>query len=166
MGSGAGVARAQDPYRARLDLFLGSGETIARATLIDSDLTLPAGVPDEIEAIIPPSNLLWAALGVFHPGAGATLVGARRSATGLELRYDLTDGRQLRYVIEGDRVRLVQLLEGGSAVHEISLTPTEGQRYPSEATYRNLEQFRQLTFVTRSVENVDSFPADLWRPAP
>jgi hypothetical protein len=166
MGSGRGVARAQDPYRARLDLFAGGGETVARAILIDDDLSLPAGVPDEIEAIIPPSNLLWAALGVFHPGEGATLLGARRSSAEIELRYDLADGRQLRYLVAGDRVRQVQLLERGQTLHEISLTPAAGQRYPGEATYRNLAQYRQLNLVTRSVEHVDSFPAIIWRPEP
>jgi hypothetical protein len=159
--SGRGVARAEPPYRARLDLFSGNGETVARAALIDGQLYLPDGVPLEV---IPPPNLLWAALGVFRPGPDAELLGARRAGDSVELTYRASGGQELRYHIEGARVREVELLEGGRALHRISLTANETSSYPRDATYRNLAEFRELQFVTRSVEHVEPFPPDTWLP--
>jgi hypothetical protein len=159
--SGRGVARAEPPYRARLDLFTGGGETVARAALIDGELYLPAEVPGEI---IPPPSLLWAALGVFRPGPDALLLSAQRSGDTVELRYRAGGGEELRYHIEGDRVRAVELLRDGHAVHRMTLIPEESERHPKDATYRNLAAFRELKLVTRSVENVESYPPETWLP--
>ena len=45
---GRGVARVAPPYRARLDLFLDNGELVIRAALVDGELRLPAGAPNDI----------------------------------------------------------------------------------------------------------------------
>lgn len=160
--SGRGVARVEPPYRARLDLFMGNGETVARAALVDDDLRVPPGVP---EGIIPPPRLLWASLGVFRPGGGAFLLGAEgRREEAVSLRYGFDGGEELRYRIVGDRIVEAELLSGGHAVHQVTLSAEAEDRYPREATYRNLAAFRELRLVRRSVENVEPYPPDIWFP--
>jgi hypothetical protein len=159
--SGRGVARAEPPYRARLDLFDGSNETVARAGLRDGQLCLPPEAPEDI---IPPSTLLWAALGVFRPGPTATLLGAGRSGEQVELRYSAAGGRELRYYVEGERVREVELVEDGRVLHRVTVSPSATAVYPVDATYRNLSAFRELEMVTRSVEHVESFASKTWLP--
>lgn len=160
-GSGEGVARVEPPYRARLDLFLRNGTTVARAALVDDQLLLPRGVP---EGLIPPPGLLWAALGVFRPGADAELVAARRAGEVLELSYRLPDGRELRFRVDGERIAEAELLESGTVLHRVSLTAPAEPGLPDEATYRNLTAFRELKLLTRSIEHVESFPSDIWFP--
>jgi len=159
---GQGVARAEPPYRARLDLFLSSGETAARAILIDDDLHLPGSAPD---GMVPPPHLLWAALGVFRPGTDAALLGARGTPGGtVELRYGYPGGQELRYTIDGDRIREVQLLQRGSALHSVTLLGNGNGGYPREATYRNVAEFRELKLTTESIEHVASYPPEIWSP--
>ena len=62
---GRGVARLEPPYRARLDLFTGRGETVLRAALVGDDLRLPEGASGEL---VPPPALFWSSLGIFRPG--------------------------------------------------------------------------------------------------
>ena len=62
---GRGVARVEPPFKARLDLFYGNGETIARAALVDDDLRIPLGTP-----------------GRDHPACGATVGNARGLPSG------------------------------------------------------------------------------------
>jgi hypothetical protein len=159
-GGGSGVARIEPPDRARLDLFLDNGTTVARATLAGGALWLPPGVRAEV---IPPPDLLWAALGVFRPGEGMELSGARRRGDELELRYGDGGDQELRYRIVAERIQGVDLLEGGSTVHSVSIAPRD-DGYPGEATYRNLAAYRELKLTTRSIEHVDSFPSDIWSP--
>ncbi|HET9947451.1 MAG TPA: hypothetical protein VFQ22_00865, partial [Longimicrobiales bacterium] len=73
--NGRGVARVEPPYRARLDLFLDNGETVVSAALVDGDLRLPPGSPDDI---LPPPDLMWGALGVFRPRPETRLLGGDR----------------------------------------------------------------------------------------
>lgn len=160
-GSGQGVARVEAPDRARLDLFLGNGTTVARAALVGGDLRLPAGAPD---GVIPPPDLLWAALGVFRPAPGSELVGAWRTDGGYELLYQRAADEEVRYRVDAGGLREVELLEGGHTVHRITLGAGEDQRVPGEATYQNLGAFRELRLTTRQVENVQSFPTDIWSP--
>jgi hypothetical protein len=159
---GRGVARIEPPYRARLDLFLPSGETIARAALVGDDLRIPAGVPD---GIIPPSHLLWGVLGVFRPGNGAALLGAEdRGEEGIQMRYGYEGGKEIRYLLRGRRVHEVELLQGGHAVQRVSLELEPEARYPAEAVYRDLGAFRELRITRESVENVEPYPPDIFDP--
>jgi hypothetical protein len=163
-GSGEGLTRVEPPYRARLDLFLGDGTTVGRATLLDGDLRDARGLPD---GVVPPPDLLWAALGVFRPGRESVFGGARRREDGVvELRYQVANGQELRYTVDGERILEAELLEGGRTVHEVTLTPGDTGVYPREATYKNLAAYRELKLTTRSIENVSSFPTDIWFPGP
>jgi len=157
---GRGVARIEPPYKARLDLFLGSGETVIRAALVEGDLRLPPGAP---EGILPPADLMWGVLGVFRPLVGTELLGADRLEDGaLRLRYRYANARELYFRVEDGRVRSVETLQGGHPVERVELGLEEGSRYPAEATYRNLAAFRELKLTRQSVERVESYPPDIW----
>lgn len=160
---GRGVARIEPPYKARLDLFLGNGETVVRAALVDDDLRLPPGAPD---GILPPADLMWGVLGVFRPLFGTELLGGDRlEGEALQLRYRYADARELHFLVEGGRVRTLEMVREGHAVERVELGLEEGSRYPVEATYRNLAAFRELKLTRESVERVESYPPDIWDPA-
>lgn len=158
--SGRGVARIEPPYRARLDLFLGNGETVVRAALVDGELRLPPGAPTNI---LPPADLMWGVLGVFRPRFGVTLLGADRlEGDDLQLRYRYDDGRQLHYRVTDGRIGTMELLQGQHVVERVELDMVTGDRYPVEATYRNMAAFRELKLTRESVERVEPFPPDIW----
>lgn len=160
--SGRGVARLEPPYRARLDLFLPGGETIARAALVDDDLRMPPDVP---EGFIPPPRLLWGVLGVFRPGAGAALLGAEdQGGDGIRVRYGYAGDEEIRYLLRDRRVQRVEMLDDGDVVHQVTLELDTGSRYPTEAVYRDLAAFRELRISRESVTHVESYPPDIWDP--
>lgn len=157
---GRGVARLEPPYRARLDLFTGNGETVLQAALVDDELRLPRGAPTEV---VPPPPLLWATLGVFRAGAGATFLGgSRRGESTLRLRYLVSDEEELRYQVRARRVEEAELLEDGHVLHRVEVAHGSDDRFPTEATYRNLGAFRELRVRMESVEYVESYPPDIW----
>ncbi len=158
---GRGVARIEPPYKARLDLFY-NGETVVRAALVDGELRLPPGTPDNI---LPPPDLMWGVLGVFRPETGTELLGADELEDGsVQLRYRYRDGRLLTFRVADGRVRSMELLDGGHVVQRVELDLGEGSRYPEEATYRNLADFRELKLTRDSLERVGPYPPDIWDP--
>lgn len=159
---GRGAARVAPPARARLDLFLDNGETALRAALVDSDIRLPAGASDDV---LPPPDLLWAALGVVHPRPDATFAGGDRlEDRSIRLRYRYPDGTELHYQVLDDVLVRVEVLSGGRVVEEVELVIAAGERFPTEATYRHRTDFRELQLVRESMETVSSFPDDIWIP--
>ena len=151
--SGRGVARIEPPYRARLDLFLGSGETAVRAALVDGEYRLPPGAPDDL---LPPANLMWGVLGVFRPEFGIEMLGAERLEDGrLRLRYRYPDGSEIHYRVADGQVRLMERLDGGHVVERVELDVEAESRYPARATYRDLTAFRELRLDRESVERVE-----------
>jgi len=159
--SGRGVARVEPPYRARLDLFLGNGETVVRAALVDGELRLPPGAPDNI---LPPADLMWGVLGVFKPEQGISLVGADRLEGGdLQLRYRYEAGRELHYRVHEGRIGRMEILDGGHVVERVELEMAGQDRYPVNATYRNMAAFRELKMSRESVEAVEPFAPDIWQ---
>ena len=161
---GRGVARIEPPFKARLDLFFGNGETIARAALVDDDLRLPPGLPT---GILPPAELLWGALGIFRPGMATVLLGADRMGDGrVHLRYRRDDGLELRYTVRDNRIEEVERVRQGQTVELVSVEPDPSSRYPDVATYRNIPAFRELKLSRDTVEPVEAYPPDLWEIAP
>jgi len=158
---GRGVARMEPPYRARLDLFGRNGETVLRAALVDDDLRLPPGADTRL---VPPPALLWSALGVFRPG-GASLLGSgeRTGEDRVQLHFRLPGEDSVRYDLLRRMVTEVELLRGGRAVERVALTHGD-QRFPREAVYRNLGEFRELRITLDTVEEVDAYPPDIWTP--
>ena len=159
---GRGVARVEPPYRARLDLFLNNGETVMSAALVEGDFRLPAGAPDDI---LPPPDLLWGALGVFRPTPAARLLGGDRlEGEGVRLRYAYADGRELHYGLEEGAVRTLEVLAGDAVVERVEVALVAPERYPVEATYRNLAEFRELKLVRESLQRSEPFDSDIWDP--
>lgn len=157
------MARVEPPYRARLDLFLGSGETVVRAALVDGELRLPPGAR---EGVLPPADLLWGVLGVFRPRFGIEMMGAERLEDGdLRLRYRYPDGTDLHFFVEDGRVRTMETQQGGRQVQRVDLVLEPGSRVPVEATYRDVTAFRELRLTRESVEIVEPFPPDIWDPS-
>jgi hypothetical protein len=159
--SGRGLARVEPPYRARLDLFADNGEHVAAAVLDGDDLRVAAGA----QTSIPPAPLLWGALGVFRPGFGTALAGGRVYPGGeLLLRY-LMPGGELEYRLRDDLVEGINLMVEGSTVEELSLARGAGERFPRRATYRHLVDVLELEMTLESVEDVESYPTDIWTSA-
>jgi hypothetical protein len=160
--SGRGVARLEPSYKARLDLFLPGGETIVRAALVDDELRMPPGLPAQL---LPPPRLLWATVGVVRPGRGAALLGGETLEGGrIRLRYGYPGGEEIRYTLLQSALQRVELVRAGDVVETVELTRDEGSRYPREAVYRNVPEFRELRLTRESLETVDSFPPDIWDP--
>ena len=161
---GRGVARIEPPYKARLDLFLENAELVIRAALVDGDLRLPPGAP---ENILPPPDLMWGVLGVFRPGQETELLGADALEGGsTRLRYRYPDARELHFHVEKHRVRLLELVERGHVVERVALVSEGETRYPAEATYRSEADFRELKLIRETVDRVAPYPPDIWDPSP
>lgn len=159
---GIGVARVEPPYRARLDLFLDNGEAVATAALVGDELRTPATLQSEL---VPPAALLWAAFGVFRPGAEAELVNGLLTGGTMVLEYDLPNDEQVRFHLRNRAIVDAERLERGSAVERVFISELMGETiFPQEATYRNIPDYRELRLTLQSVEYVDSFPPDIWYP--
>jgi hypothetical protein len=159
--SGEGVIRMEPPYRARMDLFAGNGEGVARAALVDDELRLP---PEPIEVLIPPPAMFWATLGVFRPGPGAALLGANPTEGGTRLRYGFADGTRLHYEFEGRRIRKVEMLRNDQVEEEVLVTWDPEFTVPSQARYRKMRETREIRLSLESIENVEAYPPDIWLP--
>jgi hypothetical protein len=160
--SGRGVARIEPPYKARLDLFLGSGETVLQAALVNGKMILPPGMPDDI---LPPPDLMWGVLGVFRPEYGIELLGGDELDGGMtRLRYRYTDGTELHYGVKDGVLKRLDLIDRGDVVQWVEVDLEENGRYPVQATYRNLAEFRELKLMRESLTRVEPFAPDIWDP--
>lgn len=157
--SGAGVTRAEPPYRARLDLFLDNNEAVAQAALVDGDLRIPPGTPAEL---LPPPHLFWGTLGVFRPGVDQTLLGGETVGGALIIRYRLADASEIHYRVAGGRVERVERLVSGSVVQRVEVEYETEERYPRRAVYRDLAMGTELVLTRSSLEYVEPFPPDIW----
>ena len=160
---GRGVTRLQSPDRARLDLYMDNNESVLAASLVGDRLMAREGTRLEV---VPSPSMLWASLGVFRPGAGATLLGGETfEGDVLRLRYRVVDGDELRYEFRSGLMTRVELRHNGDAIHRVSLSWDGGVELPTEAIYRNLASFSELRVTVETVERVDSHPSDIWYPA-
>ncbi len=158
---GQGVARIEPPYRARLDLFARNGERITSAALVDGDLRVPEGQP----SFLPQSTFFWGSLGVFRPDRSMGLAGGSWHRDGLaELRYLPTQSSELLVRLAGSRVQEMVRRSNGRAVEDLKLDMVEGERFPRQATYRDLRETRELRLTLDTVEHVESYPSDTWTP--
>jgi len=159
---GRGVARVQPPYRVRIDLFSNRGDGLFRAALVGSELRVPPGVPLDLA---PPPALLWAALGVFRPDAELQLLGGRGGGNGdATLRYGGEGGEDLRFRLTDGLLTRAEIHEDGHLIEEVDLDLDEVSGNVVETVYRNRVLFLELTFSLKSVENVESFPPEIWFP--
>lgn len=159
---GVGIARVEPPFRARLDLFLDNGEGVVSAALVDDELRLPYGAPDDV---LPPVELMWGTLGVFRPLPSARLQGGDElEGAGQRFRYRADDDFELHYELSEGRVQSVEMLNGASVVQWVRLTAAADGGYPAAATYRNLVDFRELKMTRIAVITTESFDPSIWDP--
>jgi len=158
---GRGVARVEPPYKARLDLFTTDLELVLSAALVDGELRLPPGSRDDI---LPPTDLMWGALGVLRPHGARLIGGDELEGNGMRLRYAYDDGTEVHYEVVAGLLSSLELLDDGHVVQRVELSNDPGSRYPVQAKYRNLTAFRELTIVRESLESVDAFDAAIWDP--
>ena len=157
---GRGVARFEAPRRFRLDLFGPRGETYLAAALVDGDVRAPAALLERFR--LPSPALLWGAVGIIEPPADAVLLDAATRGDETTLRYRLGDD-VLEYRHQGGRLQSVRRRSGGAVAESIDLTyNATGQ---SRAQYRDWAAFRTLNLTIESINNVEQFPEDTWRPA-
>jgi hypothetical protein len=160
--NGQGLARVEPPYRVRLDLFSGGGETIFQAALVEGNLRIPPWAPRELA---PPPALLWAALGIFRPDPDLAFLGGREGREGeITLRYGGAEDLDLRFRLRGGRLLRAELHREGHLQEEVDLSVDQATGTVTETVYRNHALFLELTFSLKSTENVESFPAEIWYP--
>jgi hypothetical protein len=160
--NGQGLARIEPPYRVRLDLFSGGGETLFQAALVEGTLRIPAWAPRELA---PPPALLWASLGIFRPDPDLRLLGGREDEAGrVTLRYGRDDALELRFTLTEGRLTRAELHEDGHLTEEVDLSLDGETGTVVETVYRNLALFLELTFSLESSEHVSSFAPDIWYP--
>ncbi|HEU4456285.1 MAG TPA: hypothetical protein VFR81_24680 [Longimicrobium sp.] len=158
--SGSGVGRFHAPDRFRLDLFGPRGETYLAAALVGEEARIPPGLSERF--VLPSPALLWAAVGVVRPPAGARLASATAEGDQVSLRYDIGAEGTLEYRARAGRLVSVRRLRGGGVQETVDLEHTEtGVR---SARYREWNALRNLNLTLESSTDVASFPEDAWTP--
>jgi len=160
---GRGVARLVAPERIRLDLFGQRGESYVSAALVDGEFRVPGGVAGAVP--LPSPALLWGAVGVVQPPAGARLAGASATDREIVVRYETGGGETFEYRAAGEPLRLNSMSRAGRTGVIESLQLSWGADGVLQNTrYRNLEAFRELVFTVESVDAVAAFPPSIWSP--
>jgi hypothetical protein len=155
--SGKGVVRIAPPYRGRLDLFGPRGETYIAAVLEEDQLRMPPAAL----SLLPPPAFLWASLGVFRRPADSLTV-ARTTGQGMELGFAGARERW-HFAFAGDRLRSVEWHGPDGGRRTVELQGEGAHGLPQRGTFRDWQEFRELTLTLTSVEEVNAFPADIWR---
>jgi hypothetical protein len=158
--TGQGAARVQAPDLARLDLFGPRGESYLSAAVVDGEVRLP---PSTETTLIPPPALLWSALGIFQPPAGAELTATVREGDRLRLEYRGESDRW-KFEFAAERLRRVEWNGPSGARKTVELKGEGAFNLPREAVYRDWNAFTELKMKLGQVEEVDSFPPDIWLP--
>jgi|SRR5688500_5717772 len=156
--SGAGAARIATDARARLDLFGPQDVPYLSALLRGDRLTLPPGVPSRV---VPPAPLLWAALGVIRPPAGAELLVAEVAGRETRLAYRAADGTWTFTARDGALVG-AEWQSSDGARHTVELTGATAGAPPQRALYRDWQEYRELVLEMEQSEEVDAFPPETW----
>lgn len=159
--NGSGVARYAAPERFRLDLFGPRGETYAAAALVGDQPRIPPQVAARFK--LPSPALLWAAVGVVRPPAGARLTSATDEGGRVTLRYDLGVDGALEYRAQGGRLVSVRRSKGGGVQETVDLERA-GDGSLRSARYRNSAEYRSLNLTLESSSDAASFPDDIWTP--
>lgn len=162
---GDGAVRIQGPDSARLDFFLSNGMSGGYAILIADDLRTPGG--DLVRRLLPPTPLLWAALGrLAVPPTKDTV--ARKS--GEVIRADMgslrggdasnSDGRAWRVSIRNGELQSVERIEGGRIMEWVDRRHEQGSAM--QVRYVHERGRRRLSISVISRERVSAFDAAIW----
>jgi hypothetical protein len=152
---GDGVARIAAPDSARLDFFLAGGFGGGRAVLIGESLRIPpvAGA-SLMRRIVPPTPLLWAAVGRLALPPLPDTAAARDGAT---IRADIGRPPEWRVTFMGDSLTRLERVSGGRVVEWVERS-AGGVRYRSESARRELRLRIDRTEATHH------FDEAIWNP--
>ncbi len=148
---GEGAARLAPPDSARLDFFLAGGMGSGAAVLIGDELRLPPGGPGAPP--VPPTALLWAALGRL---AVPALPDTNARLEGTTLVADLGRPVQWRVTFGQGQLRRVERVDGGRVREWVSRTSDGHIRYHNESDRRTFD----LVIITS--DDTGPFDATLW----
>ena len=147
---GDGAVRTAAPDSARLDFFLGGGLGAGAAVLIRDSLRSPRA--DLVRRYIPPSPMMWAALGrLAIPALPDTVV----RIDGDLLRADVGKPVQWRVAIRGDTLVELQHISNGKITESLTRGANGVLTYEAPGARRRLE----LTFLRNQP---GSFDASIW----
>jgi hypothetical protein len=155
--NGRGVLRADQGYRARVDLFGPRGETLVAAVVEGGHMRI---VPAGAETLLPPPALLWSALGVFRAPQDAGLSATSATERGFALDYE-GGGVRWSFRFENETLRSTEWTEG-RARRTVVLTGVSGFGLPQQAVFRDWTEFRELTLRVTDVEQRTAFDRDTW----
>jgi hypothetical protein len=147
---GDGSVRMASPDSARLDFFLGGGLGAGAAVLIGDSLRTPHA--DLVRRYIPPTPMMWAALGrLAIPALSDTVV----RLDGDVLRADVGRPVEWRVAIRGDTLVGLEHISGGKITDSFSRGPNGVLDYEAPGARRRL----RLTVLR---EEAGSFNATIW----
>jgi hypothetical protein len=147
---GDGSVRMASPDSARLDFFLGGGLGAGAAILIGDSLRTPHA--DLVRRYIPPTPMMWAALGrLAIPALPDTVV----RLDGDVLRADVGRPVEWRVAIRGDTLVGLEHISGGKITDSFSRGPNGVLDYEAPGARRRL----RLTVLR---EESGSFNATIW----
>jgi hypothetical protein len=148
---GDGSIRTAAPDSARLDFFLGGGLGAGGAILIGDSLRTPHA--DLARRYIPPTPLMWAALGrLAIPALSDTVV----KVDGAITRADIGRPLQWRVAIKGDTLVELDHISDGHITESLTREADGRMTFHSPGARRTL----RLTIVR---EEPGSFDASIWR---
>lgn len=147
---GDGSIRTASPDSARLDFFLGGGLGAGGAVLIGDSLRTPRA--DLARRYIPPTPLLWAALGrLAIPALPDTVVRVDGSLT----RADIGRPLEWRLALKGDTLVEVQHISNGRITESLTREDDGSLTFSAPGARRTL----RLTVVRIQP---GSFDASIW----
>jgi len=149
---GEGAIRVASPDSARVDLFLNGGVTVGHAILIGDKLI--ATNQQQVQRVLPPPPMMWAALGrLAIPALPDTVV----TSDGETIYADIGKPAAWRVTIRRNRLMQLASLNAGKVVEV--LTRDDGGRLLYEVPGR-----RKLWLGITRDEEVPVFNASIWRP--
>ena len=147
---GDGSVRTAAPDSARLDFFLGGGLAAGAALLIGDSLRAPHA--ELVRRYIPPTPMMWAALGrLAIPALPDTVV----RIDGDLLRADVGRPVQWRVAIRGDTLVALEHISAGKIVESLGRGANGVLSYEAPGARRRL----RLTILR---EQPGSFDATIW----
>jgi len=147
---GDGSVRTAAPDSARLDFFLGGGLGAGAALLIGDSLRSPDA--ELARRYIPPSPMMWAALGrLAVPALPDTVL----RVDGDVLRADVGRPVQWRVTIRRDTLLSLEHISGGKIIESIARGADGVVTYKAPGARRRLE----LTILR---DELGSFDASIW----
>ena len=152
MVNGEGAIRVASPDSARVDLFLDGGISAGHAVLVGDHLSAPNAA--QIEKVLPPPAMMWAALGrLTIPALPDTVL----TVAGDVVYADIGRPATWRVTIKGSRLMQLARLSGGRIAEVV--TRDDGGRLLYEVPGR-----RKLWLGITRDEEVPAFDASIWGP--